>query len=194
MSATVGVDHDQSQRKSCHDKPYGRHSLTNRCVDTAEACPAACPYARSRGSAAMASAAYPSDRQSSAQVLTASEQAALATEATSAWRTSAMRSTRRAPAPQWALRRFAAACVLLALAAPTVRGDAGATPPAVAVATAAELAAAVDNGAAHVVVTDHLDLSDLPVFSFDGAPTTDNDFFRKTFVSPSSLTSIRVRP
>ena len=99
-----------------------------------------------------------------------------------------MHRTRRVP------RLVAAACALLALAAPAARGDAGAAAPAVAVATAAELAAAVDGGAAHIVVTDHLDLSDLPVFDDYGAPTTDDSLFRTTFLDPPSLTSIRVRP
>ena len=104
-----------------------------------------------------------------------------------------MRSTRCSPAPQWPLSLLAAACAWLALAAPTARGQDTAA-PAVAVATAAELAAAVDGGAAHIVVTDHLDLSDLPVFDDYGAPTTDDSLFRTTFLDPPSLTSIRVRP
>ena len=103
-----------------------------------------------------------------------------------------MRSTRCTL--RWPLSFFAAACALLALTVPTARGDAGAAAPAVAVATAAELAAAVDGGAAHIVVTDHLDLSDLPVFDDYGAPTTDDSLFRTTFLDPPSLTSIRVRP
>ena len=106
-----------------------------------------------------------------------------------------MRSTRCTL--RWPLSFFAAACALLALTVPTARGDAGAAAPAVAVATAAELAAAVDGGAAHIVVTEHLDLSDLPVFDLDGEPATDASFGRILFINtPSSLelASIRVRP
>ena len=111
-----------------------------------------------------------------------------------------MRSTCQcAPAPQWAARaRFwAAACALLALTAPTARSDAAAAAPAVAVATAAELAAAFDGGAAHIVVTDHLDLSDMRVLNNIGEPTTDDDPFGVSFVrglTPFELASIRVRP
>ena len=107
-----------------------------------------------------------------------------------------MRSTRCAPPPQWPLSVLAAACALLALAAPTARGQDTAA-PAVAVATAAELAAAVDGGVAHIVVTDHLDLSDLPVFDFQGEPTTDDNPDRVTFVNAAvslELASIRVCP
>ena len=103
---------------------------------------------------------------------------------------------RCAPAPRWALSFCAAACALLAIALPTARGQDTAA-PAVAVATAAELAAAVDGGAAHIVVTEHLDLSDLPVFDLDGEPATDASFGRILFINtPSSLelASIRVRP
>ena len=107
-----------------------------------------------------------------------------------------MHRTRRVP------RLVAAACALLALAAPAARGDAGAAAPAVAVATAAELAAAVDGGAAHIVVTDHLDLSTLPVFDNLGEPVAAADAFGDysfrydviTFVRPAGLASIRVRP
>ena len=92
---------------------------------------------------------------------------------------------------------LAAACALLALVAPTARGQDTAA-PAVAVTTAAELAAAVGGGAAHIVVTDHLDLSALPVFDrFNGEPTTDDDIDRVTFVNAAvrlELASIRVRP
>ena len=94
---------------------------------------------------------------------------------------------------------LAAACALLALVAPTARGQDTAA-PAVAVTTAAELAAAVGGGAAHIVVTDHLDLSALPVFDTDGEPTTDAVDLRVTFVTTGTaaatleLASIRVRP
>ena len=130
-----------------------------------------------RTPAPAASAARPSERHSRAQVLTASAHAAT----DRAWQAFDMRSTRCAPAPPWARRCFAAAVALLALTAPTARGDASAMvsavgAPAVAVATAAELEAAVDGGVAHIVVTDHLDLSTI-----------------STIRSPERLASIRVR-
>ena len=97
-----------------------------------------------------------------------------------------------APPAQCAPRLLAAACALLALAAPSSRGDGGTEAPAVAVATAAELGAAVDAGTAHIVVTDHLDLSELPVFDYNGELTAPDDFTRVTVFDPPSLASIRV--
>ena len=108
-----------------------------------------------------------------------------------------MHSTCCSSAPPWALSFVATACALLALAAPTARGDAGAVAPAVVVATAAELAKAVNGGAAHIVVTDHLDLSTLPVFGSFGTPTTDDSILRSNFRNDAAsleLASIRVRP
>ena len=100
----------------------------------------------------------------------------------------------RAPPAQRVASMLAAVCAWLVLAAPAARGDAGAAAPAVAVATAAELAAAVNGGAVHIVVTDHLDLSDLPIFGEFGFQTTDDDLFRANFyLRDSELASIRVR-
>ena len=101
---------------------------------------------------------------------------------------------RSKPAPplRRAPRLIAAACAVLALAAPATRGDAGTAAPAVAVATAAELAAAVGGGAVHIIVTNHLDLSGLPLFDSSGMPATEDDLIQTMFVEPADLASIRV--
>lgn len=96
--------------------------------------------------------------------------------------------------------------ILLLAVVATVHGDAVAVAAAggdetgaarvsgaVAVATAAELAAAVTDGAAHVVITKHLDLTSLPVYNgADGALTNATADFRTLFVGPIQLQSLRV--
>lgn len=78
------------------------------------------------------------------------------------------------------------------LAEPCASANAAVASSAVAVATPAELAAAITAGAAHVVVTVPLDLSRLPASDWLGEPAASGDFGRDLFVD-ARLQSLRAR-
>ena len=89
-------------------------------------------------------------------------------------------------------RGFLVVVILILLSACTVCGDASAS-AAVTVATAGELAGAMEGGAAHIVIVAHLDLSSLPVVNSTGDPAGPADSSRLLFWNPDAVQSIRVR-